>query len=220
MTSTLQLHHINHHNTTTTLSKNFHKQQQQHPTWPIPDNLFHYHNHAVGPTNNNQCCSTIVQSISASIDTIWSIISRFDTPQTYKHFLKSCHVILGDGKKTGSLREVHVISGLPAASSIERLEILDDEKHVMSISIIGGEHRLSNYRSVTTLHRTVEEDGGDGEGTEVVESYVVDVPHGNTKEETCVFVDTIVRCNLQSLAQLAENLEKTKYTTTMRYLCN
>ncbi|KAF3774350.1 Abscisic acid receptor [Nymphaea thermarum] len=46
---------------------------------------------------------------------------------------------------------------------------------------------------------------GDGEsaqenasGTVVVEPYVVDVPPGNTKEDTCVFVDTIVRCNLQS----------------------
>ncbi|XP_060212993.1 abscisic acid receptor PYL4-like [Lycium barbarum] len=200
MTSTLQHHRINHHNTTTTLPGNFHKQQHN---ISVPNN-----------NNNNQCYSTIVQSISASIDTVWSIIRRFDTPQTYKQFLKSCHVIVGDGKDPGSLREVHVISGLPAASSIERLEILDDEKHVMSISIVGGEHRLSNYRSVTTLHRTVEEDGGDGEGTVAVESYVVDVPHGNTKEDTCVFVDTIVRCNLQSLAQIAENLEKTKYTTT------
>lgn len=111
----------------------------------------------------------------------------------------------------GSLREVHVISGLPAALSIERLEILDDEEKVMSISIVGGDHRLNNYRSVTTLHRTAAVDGGgDGDGTVVVESYVVDVPQGNTKEETRVFVDTIVRCNLQSLAQIAENLEKTK----------
>ncbi|KAK4353169.1 hypothetical protein RND71_028687 [Anisodus tanguticus] len=226
MTSTLQLHRINHHNTATstaTLSENIHKQQQQ-PTYiiplttnnnnvSVPDNLFHYHTHVVGPNNNNQCCSAVVQSISAPINTVWSIIRRFDNPQAYKHFLKSCHVIVGDGKVVGSLREVHVISGLPAASSIERLEILDDEKHVMSISIVGGDHRLNNYRSVTTLHRTVTEDGGDGEGTVVVvESYVVDVPHGNTKEETCVFVDTIVRCNLQSLAQIAENLEKTKST--------
>jgi abscisic acid receptor (PYR/PYL family) len=38
-----------------------------------------------------------------------------------------------------------------------------------------------------------------------MESYAVDIPPGNTKEDTCVFVDTIVRCNLQSLAQIAEN---------------
>ncbi|MCD7457246.1 Abscisic acid receptor pyl4 [Datura stramonium] len=232
MTSTLQLHRINHHGIATsaaTLAGNFQKQeqqqqQQQQPTWTIPvmtnnnisvpENLFHYHTDAVGPNNNNdnQCCSAVVRSISASIDTVWSIIRRFDNPQVYKHFLKSCHVIVGDGKVVGSLREVRVISGLPAASSIERLEILDDEKHVMSISIVGGDHRLNNYRSVTTLHRTAEDQGGEGDGTVVVESYVVDVPQGNTEEETRVFVDTIVRCNLQSLAQIAENLEKTKST--------
>lgn len=78
----------------------------------------------------------------------------------------------------------------------------------MSISIVGGDHRLNNYRSVTTLHRTAADDGSDGDGTVVVESYGVDVPQGNTKEETRLFVDTIVRCNLQSLAQIAESMEK------------
>ncbi|KAG5607449.1 hypothetical protein H5410_028941 [Solanum commersonii] len=209
MTSTLQLHRIKHHNaailagnfpmTTTTTTNNV----------SVPDNHFHYHTNPVGP-NNNQCCSAVIRSISASIDTVWSIIRRFDNPQAYKNFLKSCHVIVGDGKVVGSLREVHVITGLPAASSIERLEILDDEKKVMSISIVGGDHRLNNYRSVTTLHRTEADDGGDGDRTVVVESYVVDVPQGNTKEETRVFIDTIVRCNLQSLGQIAENLEKAK----------
>lgn len=101
----------------------------------------------------------------------------------------------------GTLREVHVISGLPAANSTERLEILDDEHHVLSFSVIGGDHRLNNYRSVTTLHASP-----CGTGTVVVESYVCDVPPGNTREETCTFVDTIVRCNLQSLAQISENM--------------
>lgn len=99
------------------------------------------------------------------------------------------------------------MSGLPAASSTERLEILDDERHVMSFSVVGGDHRLNNYRSVTTLHPTQA-----GNGTVVVESYVVDVPPGNTKDETCVFADTIVRCNLNSLARIAENLTKNNNT--------
>nr|GEV82928.1 protein trichome birefringence-like 34 [Tanacetum cinerariifolium] len=93
-----------------------------------------------------------------------------------------------------------VVVGLPAARSTERLEILDDERHVISFSVVGGDHRLANYRSVTTLHPNPT-----GNGTVVVESYVVDIPPGNTKEEPCVFVDTIVKCNLQSLAQIAEN---------------
>lgn len=85
-------------------------------------------------------------------------------------------------------------------NSTERLEILDEERHVISFSVVGGDHRLANYKSVTTLHPDPL-----GNGTIVVESYVVDVPKGNTREETCVFVDTIVKCNLQSLAQIAES---------------
>ncbi|CAL1378638.1 unnamed protein product [Linum trigynum] len=165
---------------------------------PLPDAVARYHSHPVGP---NQCSSAVVQQTTAPVSTVWSVVRRFDNPQAYKHFVKSCHVLVGDGD-VGSLREVHVISGLPAAHSTERLEILDDERHVLSFSVVGGDHRLANYRSVTTLH--VAPAGG----TVVVESYVVDVPPGNTKEDTCVFVDTIVRCNLQSLAQIAEDLAR------------
>lgn len=175
------------------------KQACPHPTAAqVPDHVARYHTHAVG---SNHCCSAVTQHISAPVSTVWSVVRRFDNPQAYKHFVKSCHVVLGNGN-VGTLREVRVISGLPAVSSTERLEILDDERHVISFSVVGGDHRLANYRSVTTLH--AEPNGG----TVVVESYVVDVPQGNTKEETCVFVDTIVRCNLQSLAQIAENLAR------------
>ncbi|KAK2982478.1 hypothetical protein RJ640_026321 [Escallonia rubra] len=167
------------------------------PAEAIPENAVHHHTHAARP---NQCCSAVVQAIAAPVSTVWSVVRRFDNPQAYKHFLKSCHVIVGGGE-VGTLREVLVVSGLPAASSTERLDILDDERHIMSFSIVGGDHRLNNYRSVTTLHPSPA-----GNGTVVVESYVVDVPAGNTNDETCIFADMIVRCNLQSLAQIAENL--------------
>ncbi|CAM8889179.1 unnamed protein product [Rhodiola kirilowii] len=162
----------------------------------VPQTLAAHHIHEVSP---NQCCSAVVRTISAALPAVWSVVRRFDNPQAYKHFLKSCTVIFGDGAAVGNLREVHVVSGMPAGTSTERLEILDDENHVISFSVVGGDHRLENYRSVTTLHSTA-----DGTGTVVVESYVVDVPTGNTRDDTCAFVDTIVRCNLQSLAQIAE----------------
>ncbi|XP_068316662.1 abscisic acid receptor PYL4-like [Pyrus communis] len=183
----------NYHHPTNTI----HPKQFQSQAVAASVDLTRHHSLVMAP---NQCCSSVVQSIQAPVPTVWSVVRRFDNPQAYKHFLKSCHVIDGNGD-VGTLREVHVVSGLPAGSSTERLEILDDERHVISFSVVGGDHRLTNYRSVTTLH-----DSPNGVGTVVVESYVVDVPPGNTKEETCVFVDTIVRCNLQSLAQIAESM--------------
>lgn len=42
----------------------------------------------------------------------------------------------------GSVREVNVKSGLPATTSTERLELLDDEEHILGIRIVGGDHRL------------------------------------------------------------------------------
>ncbi|KAK4746939.1 hypothetical protein SAY87_025976 [Trapa incisa] len=165
----------------------------------LPEPWARYHAHEAGL---GQCCSVVVQTIAAPVADVWSVLRRFDNPHAYKNFLKSCNIIDGDGQ-VGTLREVRLITGLPAESSTERLEILDDERHVMSFSIVGGNHRLSNYRSVTTLHPSPSASGG---GTVAVESYIVDVPPGNTKEETRIFIDTIVRCNLQSLARISQKL--------------
>lgn len=177
--------------------------QISHPcaTNRVPDSISRYHSHPIG---QNQCCSAVIQQINAPVSTVWSVVRRFDNPQAYKHFVKNCHVLDGTGD-VGTLRRVDVISGLPAVNSTERLDILDDERHVLSFSVVGGDHRLENYRSVTTLHPTPA-----GNGTVVVESYVVDIPQGNTKEETFGFVDTIVKCNLQSLAKIAENKVRLK----------
>lgn len=65
---------------------------------------------------------------------------RFDQPQKYKPFISRC-VVQGN-LEIGSLREVDVKSGLPATTSTERLELLDDVEHVLRIRIIGGDHRL------------------------------------------------------------------------------
>ncbi|KAG5053799.1 hypothetical protein JHK85_006309 [Glycine max] len=53
----------------------------------------------------------------------------------------------------GSLREVGVKSSLPATTSTERLEILDDNHHKLSVKIIGIDHRL---RTPKQRQQTVE----------------------------------------------------------------
>ncbi|KAM0042702.1 putative START-like domain superfamily protein [Helianthus debilis subsp. tardiflorus] len=78
----------------------------------------------------------------------------------------------GDGG-VRSIREVTVISGLPASRRTERLELLDDEKHILSFRVVGGEHRLNNYLSVTSVNE-FEKDGK--VYTVVLESYIVDIP--------------------------------------------
>lgn len=157
-----------------------------------------FHTYQVGP---GQCSSLLAQRIHAPLDAVWSVIRRFDKPQTYKHFIKSCTVKEGSKMTVGCTRDVNVISGLPAATSTERLDMLDDDRHVTGFSIIGGEHRLRNYRSVATVHE-LQRDGRIW--TVVLESYVVDVPEGNTEEDTRLFADTVVKLNLQKLASVTE----------------
>ncbi|KAK6912808.1 Polyketide cyclase/dehydrase [Dillenia turbinata] len=146
----------------------------------------------------NTCRSLIRQRIDAPADEVWPLVRKFDNPQRYKHFIKSCNMI-GDGG-VGSIREVTVVSGLPASTSTERLEILDDEKQILSFRVVGGEHRLNNYRSITSVN----EFNKQGKVyTIVLESYIVDIPEGNTEEDTKMFVDTVVKLNLQKLGVIA-----------------
>lgn len=71
---------------------------------------------------------------------MWSLVRRFDQPQRYKPFVSRC-IVQGD-LQIGTVREVNVKSGLPATTSKERLELLDDEEHIFSMRIVGGDHRL------------------------------------------------------------------------------
>lgn len=164
-----------------------------------------HHSYLVG---SGQCSSLLAQRVQAPPDAVWSVVRRFDKPQTYKHFIKSCAVKEPFHMAVGVTRDVNVISGLPAATSTERLDLLDDIRCVTGFSIIGGEHRLRNYRSVTTVH-SFEDDADDGKiYTVVLESYVVDVPDGNTEEDTRLFADTVVKLNLQKLASVTEGTNR------------
>ncbi|KAE8772287.1 Abscisic acid receptor PYL2 [Hordeum vulgare] len=148
------------------------------------------------------CTSLVTQRVQAPLAAVWDIVRGFANPQRYKHFIKSCALAAGDGATVGSVREVTVVSGLPASTSTERLEILDDDRHILSFCVVGGEHRLRNYRSVTSVTEFTDQPSGPSYCV-VVESYVVDVPEGNTEEDTRMFTDTVVKLNLQKLAAIA-----------------
>ncbi|KAK4395156.1 Abscisic acid receptor PYL2 [Sesamum angolense] len=153
------------------------------------------------PSSANTCTSLIVQRIEAPSAAVWPFVRAFGSPQTYKHFIKSCEVVEGDGAAVGSRRCLTVVSGLPATTSIEKLEILDDENRVLSFRVVGGEHRLKDYQSVTSVNEVISE--VNKIYSVVLESYVVEIPEGNTSEDTKMFVDTIVKLNLQKLRDVA-----------------
>lgn len=51
-----------------------------------------------------------------------------------------------------------------------------------------------------------DQEEGRGEWTVVLESYIVDVPEGNTEADTRLFADTVVRLNLKKLASVSESM--------------
>jgi len=48
-----------------------------------------HHTYLVGP---GQCPSLLAQRVQAPPKAVWPVIRRFDKPQTYKRFIKSCAV--------------------------------------------------------------------------------------------------------------------------------
>ena len=59
-----------------------------------------------------------------------------------------------------------------------------------------------NYTSTLTVHSKVI----DGQpGTLVIESFVVDIPQGNSKDDIRYFVENLLRCNLRTLADVTES---------------
>ncbi|RWR80265.1 abscisic acid receptor PYL8-like protein [Cinnamomum micranthum f. kanehirae] len=162
------------------------------------DYIWRHHQHL---PRENQCSSALVKHVKAPISLVWSLVRRFDQPQKYKPFVSRC--IVQGSPEIGSVREVNVKTGLPATTSTEQLELLDDNEHILRIKILGGDHRLKNYSSILTLHPELI----DGRpGTVVIESFVVDVPEGNTRDETCYFVKALINCNLKSLAEVSERM--------------
>lgn len=85
--------------------------------------------------------------------------------------------------------------------------MINGEYHRLALSLIQRPHpvfkNMQNYSSIVTVHPEVI----DGRpGTLVIESFVVDIPDGNTKDETCYFVEALIKCNLKSLADVSERL--------------
>ncbi|KAL3720879.1 hypothetical protein ACJRO7_005652 [Eucalyptus globulus] len=157
--------------------------------------------HALGTAAPNTCTSLIGRRIDAPAHAVWPLVRDFTNPRKYKHFIKSCHMREGDGG-VGSVRDVTVVSGLPASTSMERLEVLDDERRVLSFRVIGGDHRLRDYRSVTSVNKVTMIEGERKVVTLVLESYAVQIPEGNTCEDAKLFADTIVKLNLQKLEEI------------------
>ncbi|KAJ8472200.1 hypothetical protein OPV22_026543 [Ensete ventricosum] len=158
----------------------------------LPEAVAKYHEHAGG---RKQCCSAMVQEVAAPV----AVVRRFDKPQAYKRFVRAAASWSAGWARSGRYVSCRDCRRQPARSGSTSWTT---STHVLSFRAVGGEHRLANYRSVTTIHAAPEPVGH----AVVVESYVVDVPPGNTREDTRDFVDTIVRCNLQSLARTAEAL--------------
>ncbi|KAJ4765728.1 Abscisic acid receptor PYR1 [Rhynchospora pubera] len=101
------------------------------------------------------------------------------------------------GLEVGSVRDISLTTELPATFTTEVLERLDDSECILGIR--------TNHSSIVTVHP----DRIEGRtGTTVVESFVVDLPENNTRDEICYFMEAVIKINLRSLAAVSERLAR------------
>ncbi|KAJ8447948.1 hypothetical protein Cgig2_028824 [Carnegiea gigantea] len=154
-------------------------------------------------TCRRQCGSKVSLTINAPIHAVWSVIRRFDQPQVYRKMIKSCALVLGSGE-VGSTRLVGFRTGLSGTTSLDRLQMMDEDRHVMVYKVIGGDQKLLNFELTTSLQEVVRH--GNEKSTLVTESYTVDVPEDSNEDDTCFFANTVIQFNLRNLAYVAENM--------------
>ncbi|KAK9706792.1 hypothetical protein RND81_07G151700 [Saponaria officinalis] len=162
---------------------------------------------------SKKCSYSIEQKINAPVDIVWSIVRQFNNPKAYKYFIRSCSSSSTSLSSPGDgvFRNIAHVTGFSAKTSIERLDELDDDLHIMVFSLVGGDqsHRLVNYQGVISVH---EDNTNTNNINDIIkrslvrEKYTVDVAEDGDVEDTRVFVDTIVGLNLKSLARVAERM--------------
>lgn len=99
------------------------------------------------------------------------------------------------------LSDYLVHATLLSDSAKKKREII--KNHFPSFTMSKLYFSWQNYSSVVSLHPEIIEGRP---ATMVIESFVVDIPEGNTKDETCFFVEALIKCNLKSLADVSERL--------------
>ncbi|KAI5437058.1 MLP-like protein 423 [Lathyrus oleraceus] len=80
--------------------------------------------------------------LKSNADKYWQTIRDSTTifPKAFPHDYKSIDVLEGDGKAPGSVRHFHYAEGSQLAkSSKERIEAADDEKKIVTYSIVEGD---------------------------------------------------------------------------------
>ena len=75
--------------------------------------IYHFHSLDDGEREFIKCSAVVVQRVEAPASVVWSLVRRFDEPQIYKPFVRSCFIRSDHGNvKVGCIKEVRVVSNL------------------------------------------------------------------------------------------------------------
>uniref|UniRef100_A0A0D9W5Y5 Bet v I/Major latex protein domain-containing protein n=1 Tax=Leersia perrieri TaxID=77586 RepID=A0A0D9W5Y5_9ORYZ len=107
--------------------------------------------------------------VKSPADKLWTAL-RDSTdlfPKIFPQQYKSIETVEGDGKSAGTVRLLKYTEGVPMVTfAKEKVEVADDEKKVVSYSVVDGE-LVSFYKNFRVTLQVVPKGGEDGAGAVV-----------------------------------------------------
>ncbi|KAL5216294.1 hypothetical protein ABZP36_007695 [Zizania latifolia] len=112
----------------------------------------------------------LMVEVKSAADKLWTALRESTElfPKIFPEQYKSIETVEGDGKSAGTVRLLKYTEGVPMVTfAKEKVEVADDEKKVVSYSVVDGElvDFYKNFR--VTLHVTPKGAGEDGAGAVV-----------------------------------------------------
>ncbi|XP_073135629.1 MLP-like protein 423 [Henckelia pumila] len=107
------------------------------------------------------CTFSVDFDAKSDAQKIWDFVKNFHIicSDAFPQVFDKVEVHEGDGSSTGTVRTIKYVTGIPVSNIKERLDLVDDEKKIISYTFLGGD--ISDiYKSFeATLVLIPKEDG-------------------------------------------------------------
>ncbi|KAI5014779.1 hypothetical protein ZWY2020_056169 [Hordeum vulgare] len=111
----------------------------------------------------------LVVEVKSPADKLWTAMRESTElfPKIFPEQYKSIETVEGDGKSAGTVRLIKYTEGVPMVTfAKEKVEVADDEKKVVSYSVVDGE-LVSFYKNFRVTVQVTDKGSADGVGAVV-----------------------------------------------------
>ncbi|XP_073283458.1 MLP-like protein 423 [Primulina huaijiensis] len=87
------------------------------------------------------CTFSVEFEAKSDAQKIWDFVKNFHIicRKAFPQVFDSVEVVEGDGNSTGTVRVIKYVPGIPVTNIKEKLDLVDDEKKIISYTFLGGD---------------------------------------------------------------------------------